>query len=209
MFLVMSDNGTPGPMVFSPYDDAHAKRSVYQGGVNVPLIAFGPLVVQPGSVCHGLVGAVDIWATVAAICGIDQSMVDSTIHAHLSSFNCPAMPGDWSDSVSFLPRIIDPTAPAGRSHAYSELGNNPGASGEITGPPECPPTNPPQPLATQGARVTPFEQQTHNLLGEQGAIGPPEFPVAEFIYNYRTFDYSGDIQALNTLRAVMNSISGP
>lgn len=91
VFLV-SDNGTSQ----SVYSDPHAKKTVYEPGINVPFAVRGP------GICTGstdaLIEAQDVFATI-----ID--LADGT--------------ATTDDAISFLP-ILDGTASAIRSYAYSE-----------------------------------------------------------------------------------------
>ncbi len=102
--LFLGDNGTPpgvGAPNFPP--DQH-KGTLYEGGINVPLIVQGPAVAA-GSECSALVSAVDIFATVADLAGVDLA---STIAAPL-------------DSVSLLPYFSNPGLPSARDAVFAEL----------------------------------------------------------------------------------------
>ena len=47
--FLTSDNGTQPEAVEFPYSPDRAKRTVFEGGVHVPLVATGAHVAQPGS----------------------------------------------------------------------------------------------------------------------------------------------------------------
>lgn len=66
-----SDNGTPGPLMVSPSDPNRAKGTLYEGGVNVPLIVTGPHVAAPGTETEALVHFVDLLPTIAEIAEVD------------------------------------------------------------------------------------------------------------------------------------------
>ena len=97
--IFIGDNGTPGLETTPPFDPNHAKNSLFEGGVNVPLIVAGPGVVE-GFECAGLVQGTDIYATVCEIAGADGS--------------------DGLDSVSLMPYFQDPGMPSIRSWVYSQ-----------------------------------------------------------------------------------------
>lgn len=66
--LIVSDNGTGGEVLNSPYESDHGKGTVYEQGVRVPLLAMGYRV--PGRGFHeGVVSAVDLWRTIADVTG--------------------------------------------------------------------------------------------------------------------------------------------
>jgi arylsulfatase A-like enzyme len=66
--LIVSDNGTPGELLNSPYDPAHGKGTVYEQGVRVPFLATGYKV--PGRGFHeGVVSVLDLWSTIAELTG--------------------------------------------------------------------------------------------------------------------------------------------
>jgi arylsulfatase A-like enzyme len=67
--ILIGDNGTPGQAVQAPYSNGHAKDSLYEGGVHVPLIATGPDVSAIGTTDE-LVHCVDLYATILSLAGI-------------------------------------------------------------------------------------------------------------------------------------------
>lgn len=93
MIFVIGDNGTMEQGVRPPRDPAAAKGTVYEGGVNVPLIVAGPLVGKPGAESLALVHAVDLFATVADIANVDLKGLPNPI-----------------DGRSLLPALKDPSA---------------------------------------------------------------------------------------------------
>ena len=94
--LFMGDNGTPGQLSQAPFPGNHAKGTVYEGGVNVPLIARGPGIAQ--GECAALVSCVDLFATVGELAGV---------------------PAATEDSVSLVPYFRNPSLSL-RSTVYSE-----------------------------------------------------------------------------------------
>lgn len=110
MVFVIGDNGTLADLVDPPHDPTHAKLSVYELGVRVPLIVSGPLVKQPipagGWQSDALVSAVDLWLTIADVTGANAAQV--------------VTPGDL-DSQSFLSVIRDPLSPGSRTSVFSQI----------------------------------------------------------------------------------------
>lgn len=62
--IFIGDNGTPGQVIRPPYDNTHAKDTLYEGGVRVPLLIRGPSVSGTGRTTDALVHAVDLFSTV-------------------------------------------------------------------------------------------------------------------------------------------------
>ncbi|MFN0244257.1 MAG: sulfatase-like hydrolase/transferase [Planctomycetota bacterium] len=129
MVIVIGDNGTEALMVESPQDPRHAKRTLYQLGVRVPMVVAGPLV-QPqhyASKCHALVDGVDVWRTAGRIAGLSDTDIDDYVDAEFPGVSHPI------DGLSLLDLIDDPTIAGPRAHAYSESFPNgappPGQSG--------------------------------------------------------------------------------
>lgn len=102
--FVAGDNGTPaqaldgGQPVGSPWVANHAKGTLYEGGIGVPLIVSGPGVAV--GECTALVSLVDLYATLAGI----RSKVSRA-----------------EDSVSLLPYFSDPGRSSTRAYVYAEL----------------------------------------------------------------------------------------
>jgi arylsulfatase A-like enzyme len=102
--LFVGDNGTPPEVTEPPFAPAHAKNTVYEGGVVVPWIVAGPAVQSPGKVCDGIVMAVDLLPTICELCGVRAS----------------SMPAGAQDGASFVQLLTDAPLP-GRTTAYAEL----------------------------------------------------------------------------------------
>lgn len=102
--IFIGDNGTPTRTIEAPY--VHAKGSVYEGGVHVPLIISGAGVVSPGRQTDALVHGVDIFSTIAELAGVDPVAATA--------------PDVTLDAVSLLPILNDPTALAQRQTIYTE-----------------------------------------------------------------------------------------
>jgi arylsulfatase A-like enzyme len=92
----MGDNGSARDTILPPYDPQHGKGTMYEGGINVPLIVVGPGVPQGN--CDNLVSSTDLFATVAELSG-------GSAYAE--------------DSISFLPYLNGATAPL-RDTIYTE-----------------------------------------------------------------------------------------
>ncbi|MFT7485389.1 MAG: arylsulfatase B [Candidatus Paceibacteria bacterium] len=97
LVIFLGDNGTAGQATEAPYDPSHAKGSVYEQGINVPLIIKGPGVAKYE--CDALVSSSDLFATFAELAG-------SSVTA--------------DDSVSMVPYFQPGTASL-RSTVYAEI----------------------------------------------------------------------------------------
>ncbi|HKX45305.1 MAG TPA: sulfatase-like hydrolase/transferase [Planctomycetota bacterium] len=104
--VFVGDNGTPGPVVLAPFDPQHSKSTVFEGGVQVPLIVSGP-GVQQGAWCHALVNVTDLFGTLLQLSGVV-----------LTSLPCD--PADL-DTVPLTPYLALPGLPSARKHVYTEL----------------------------------------------------------------------------------------
>ena len=69
--IFVGDNGTPGQVVQAPFGSGHAKDSLYEGGVRVPLIISGPDVVSPNRESTALVNVADLYSTTLELAGIN------------------------------------------------------------------------------------------------------------------------------------------
>ncbi|HZM00164.1 MAG TPA: sulfatase-like hydrolase/transferase, partial [Planctomycetota bacterium] len=105
--IFVGDNGTDKFVTTAPYDPNKAKGTVYEGGVNVPLIIAGPGVAA-GAECAGLVSVTDLFATIMQLTGGSATA---------------------EDSVSLVPYFSQPAQPSLRETVYVEFfkPNGPGA----------------------------------------------------------------------------------
>ena len=69
--IFLGDNGTPSQVIQPPYSSQRAKDALYEGGIKVPFIIAGPAVVNPGRTNETLVHAVDVFATILEMAGIN------------------------------------------------------------------------------------------------------------------------------------------
>ncbi len=99
--IFIGDNGTPTGVKRGGFRGA--KDTVYEGGLRVPLVVSGPLVVNPNRNVDNVVNATDVFATVMDIHGIPLSSVNE---------------GRIQDTVSFLPYVKNVVHPAPRTTAF-------------------------------------------------------------------------------------------
>lgn len=102
LVLFLGDNGTPGEAVLAPRSGDQAKKTLYEGGTNIPLIVAGPGVAHGGE-SAALVHAVDVLPTLAELSGV------------------PATPtGLPLDGTSFAAALADPHQPVARRFVFTE-----------------------------------------------------------------------------------------
>ena len=77
----MGDNGTPG-RVAQDYNSRRAKGSVYQGGVNVPMVVSGKNVSRVNDTEDALINTTDLFATIANICGASTNEINDSKSFH-------------------------------------------------------------------------------------------------------------------------------
>lgn len=102
----LGDNGTPTCSLGGAFGANQGKGTVYQGGVKVPFIVSGPAVQQPGRDVTDMVDVVDLYLTIAELCGVDG--------------NIPA--NVTLDSQSLMPYLANQTPPATRQFLFTEVG---------------------------------------------------------------------------------------
>lgn len=101
--IYLSDNGSDPRAMMAAYKGHASKGFVSELGVRVPLVVAGPGVDGGGRWDHSLVHAVDLFATVLDLAGVPRAV----------------WPDDL-DSVSFAPRLRDPSAPEARDVVFAE-----------------------------------------------------------------------------------------
>jgi len=77
VIIFIGDNGTPNQVVQS-YLSKRAKGSIYQGGVNVPMIISGKNVDRKGETEDALINTTDLFSTIAEIAGINIPEVNDS-----------------------------------------------------------------------------------------------------------------------------------
>ncbi len=102
--IFLGDNGTPTGMATAPFDREHSKGTVYQGGVNVPLIVSGP-GIEAGSTTAALANSVDLFATVLDLAGTADD---------------PRLAEEKRDAVSLRPVFEDASASV-RDYAFVDV----------------------------------------------------------------------------------------
>ncbi len=106
--ILLSDNGTKEDRVAPDLDPDKQKGTLYEGGVRVPMLVWGPLVSSPGREVDHLVEATDIFPSIAAIAG---ATLDPLVQI---------------DGVSLLPYLVEPGSGPQRTSVFAEKTNKPG-----------------------------------------------------------------------------------
>ncbi len=99
VIIFVGDNGTDPKATTPPFFVPHAKGTIFEGGVRVPLIVSGPGVVA-GAESAALVNTTDLFATILQLAG---------------------QPGAAKDSVSIVPYLSHPELPSIRSWIYADI----------------------------------------------------------------------------------------
>ena len=102
--LFLGDNGTHTSWVAAPYASYQGKATMFQAGIQVPMIAVGPGIVR-GGVCDALVHAVDIFPTLADLADVNVGV---------------EFPGLELDGLSLRPYFANPDFPSARDLVHSE-----------------------------------------------------------------------------------------
>lgn len=102
--IFLGDNGTPNRMASNPFPRDRVKGTVYQGGINVPLIIDGP-GVEKGVATKSLANSVDLFSTVLDLAGVepDERLTNTVL-----------------DSVSLAPVLENHEAQV-RDFAYADV----------------------------------------------------------------------------------------
>ncbi|MGI9260211.1 MAG: sulfatase-like hydrolase/transferase [Gammaproteobacteria bacterium] len=103
--IFLGDNGTANRFLSAPFPVGRGKNSIYEGGINVPLIITGP-GVQRNAVSDALVNSTDLFNTILEMAGINP---EETVPDDVAT-----------DSVSFLPALLNPDAPSLREWIFAD-----------------------------------------------------------------------------------------
>ncbi|MFT7149749.1 MAG: arylsulfatase B [Nonlabens sp.] len=77
VILFMGDNGTPTQVSQTPYGRGKAKGTMYQGGVNTPMIIGGKGVSRTG-IDNNLINSTDLFATIASLSGVNVAEINDS-----------------------------------------------------------------------------------------------------------------------------------
>ena len=109
VIIFIGDNGTPNE-VAQEYNSNRVKGSLYQGGINVPMIISGKNVTRVNDIENALINTTDLFATISELAG------NSTSEIH--------------DSKSFKD-LLSSSNTNTRAYVYAERGDN-GATADYT-----------------------------------------------------------------------------
>lgn len=104
LIIFIGDNGTPNEVV-QVYNSNRAKGSIYQGGINVPMIISGKGVNRIHQTEDALINSTDLFATIANVAGININEIN--------------------DSKSFIDLLTDENTTT-RAYIYAENGKKTG-----------------------------------------------------------------------------------
>jgi len=107
--IFLGDNGTDVSVTVPPFLPEHGKISLYEGGINVPLIISGPVVPAGarGAEVSGVTDLTDVFATVLELAGVDPLAL--------------VPPDVRIDGVSLVPYLSHPHQPSLRPFVVSEI----------------------------------------------------------------------------------------
>ncbi|MBP0902351.1 sulfatase-like hydrolase/transferase [Mariniflexile gromovii] len=77
IIIFMGDNGTPSQVV-QDYGYYKAKGSIYQGGVNVPMVISGKTVTRKNQTEDALINTTDLFATIASVAGAETTQINDS-----------------------------------------------------------------------------------------------------------------------------------
>lgn len=77
--IFVGDNGTPGQVAQSPFESGRAKGSLYNGGINVPLVVSGANVSRANQSDISLIQTTDLFATIADLTGVTTPNIEDSI----------------------------------------------------------------------------------------------------------------------------------
>lgn len=77
IIIFIGDNGTPNEVAQSPYSSSTVKKTLYQGGINVPMFISGSSVSRLGT-DYNLINSTDLFATIAEIAGSSSKEINDS-----------------------------------------------------------------------------------------------------------------------------------
>ena len=77
VIIFIGDNGTPN-QVTEAYNSKRVKGSLYQGGINVPMIVSGRNVMRINETENALINTTDLFATIANVAGVNIDKINDS-----------------------------------------------------------------------------------------------------------------------------------
>ena len=78
IIIFIGDNGTPNKVAQAPYTRQTVKGSLYQGGINVPMVVSGKGVSRINERESALINSTDLYTTIANIAGVSTSEIHNS-----------------------------------------------------------------------------------------------------------------------------------
>ena len=78
IIIFIGDNGTPNKVAQSPYTRQTVKGTLYQGGINVPLVVSGVGVNRMGVREAALINSTDLFTTIGNIAGVSTTEIHNS-----------------------------------------------------------------------------------------------------------------------------------
>ena len=114
--ILIGDNGSPGAVAQEPYGNGHAKASLYEGGIHVPLVFSGPDVsLSGGSTSNALVHCVDLFQTILQLAGINPTTATTSVDTIDSNSMIPLLSGNNSGNRVIIAEKFGDTVGSGRA----------------------------------------------------------------------------------------------
>ena len=76
--IFIGDNGTPNRVAQAPYTSQTVKGSLYQGGINVPMVVSGKGVDRINERESALINSTDLYTTIGNIAGVSTSAIHNS-----------------------------------------------------------------------------------------------------------------------------------
>lgn len=121
--IFIGDNGTPNQVIQPPFSNGHSKESLYEGGVRVPLIVRGPGVVGTNREIPDLVHAVDLYASILEMAGINVAATQPALKPIDSRSLLPLLQNQSLTARAASAQLSGSTVTSDKSGTTARLGD--------------------------------------------------------------------------------------
>ncbi|MBT8317478.1 MAG: sulfatase-like hydrolase/transferase, partial [Lutibacter sp.] len=105
VIIFIGDNGTP-QQVAQEYNSSRTKGSLYQGGINVPMIISGKNVMRINEAENALINTTDLFTTIANIAGINVDKINDSQSFYESFSNSSFQGREYAYAENYLNATI-------------------------------------------------------------------------------------------------------